>query len=227
MNVIRHRTPDTGWAWMISLSCAVINGLTFGLIRSFGVFFFYLRQEFDISRQVASWPFALCTSVTYLTGPITGLLISYFHLRTIVFFGIILTSFGFSACFWITDLSQIVILVGIVHGFGIGLSYMQTPVILAQYFVKYQATATGILLNCHSVFCLFLFITFFAIAISYAGGTVGSFVFPALIEHIIMNSCITSSSTDSRFETTASATIVPTAAATARTTSIATTTIYK
>ncbi|KAI2802465.1 hypothetical protein BLOT_009920 [Blomia tropicalis] len=68
MNVIRHRTPDKGWAWMISLSCAVINGLTF--------------------------------------------------------------------------------------------------VILAQYFVKYQATAT---------------------AISYAGGTVGSFVFPALIEHIIMN----------------------------------------
>jgi hypothetical protein len=29
-------------------------------------------------------------------------------------------------------------------GFGIGLSFMQTPVILAQYFQKFRATATGI-----------------------------------------------------------------------------------
>lgn len=32
-------------------------------------------------------------------------------------------------------------------GFGIGLSFMQTPVILAQYFEKYRATATGITFN--------------------------------------------------------------------------------
>lgn len=115
-NIIRHRTPDTGWAWVISVSIGAINGLTFGLIRSFGVFFFYLRQEFEISRQVASWPFALCTSCTYLTGPITGLLISYFHLRTIVFVGILFTSAGFASCFWVTDISQIVVLVGVVHG---------------------------------------------------------------------------------------------------------------
>ncbi|KAH9409998.1 hypothetical protein TYRP_009747 [Tyrophagus putrescentiae] len=165
-NIIRHRTPDTGWAWVISVSIGAINGLTFGLIRSFGVFFFYLRQEFEISRQVASWPFALCTSCTYLTGPITGLLISYFHLRTIVFVGILFTSAGFASCFWVTDISQIVVLVGVVHGFGIGLSYMQTPVIIAQYFTRYTATAT---------------------AISYAGGTVGSFIFPPLIESVIAN----------------------------------------
>lgn len=30
-----------------------------------------------------------------------------------------------------------------ISGFGIGLSYMQTPVIIAQYFTRYTATATG------------------------------------------------------------------------------------
>ena len=41
---------------------------------------------------------------------------------------------------------------------------MQTPVILAQYFEKYRATAT---------------------AISYAGGTIGSFIFPPILEYIL------------------------------------------
>lgn len=143
MYIARHRTPDTGWAWVITVSIGAINGLTFGLIRSFGVFFFYLRSEFDISRQTAAWPFALCTSCTYLSGPITGFLISYFHLRTIVVVGVIFASAGFAACFLATDIRHIVLLVGVVHGFGNGLSYMQTPVIIAQYFKRYTATATG------------------------------------------------------------------------------------
>lgn len=139
----RHRTPDTGWAWVISVAIGAINGLTFGLIRSFGVFFYYLREEFEVSRQTAAWPFALCTSCTYLSGPITGFLIGYFHLRTIVFVGVLFSAGGFAACFFTTNISQVVFFVGVVHGFGNGLSYMQTPVIIAQYFTKYTATATG------------------------------------------------------------------------------------
>lgn len=142
-HIIRHRTPDTGWAWVISLSIGAINGLTFGLVRSFGVFFFYLRREFEVSRQVASWPFALCTSCTYLTGPITGLLISYFHLRTIVCVGILFTSAGFASCFWVTDINQIVLLVGVVHGKCLLLNNLYKFLKFSMFqlfFVKFIAT---------------------------------------------------------------------------------------
>jgi hypothetical protein len=63
-----HVTPDQGWAWIISISCASINGITFGLLRSYGVLFFQLLNNFNLSRETASWPFSLCTTFTHLSG---------------------------------------------------------------------------------------------------------------------------------------------------------------
>lgn len=85
-------------------------------------------------------------------------------MRSIVFVGIIISSLGLSLCFFAENVDQINFLIGIVFGSGVALSYMQTPVILAQYFDKYLATAT---------------------ALSHAGGTVGSFIFPMIIEQFI------------------------------------------
>lgn len=164
INFERHHRLDQGWSWVIACACATINGLTFGLMRSFGVFFFHIRNDLAVSRQMASWPFALCTSCTYFSGSITGFLISYFDLRQIVFVGILFCSAGFALSFFMGNIVHLIVLIGFLNGFGVGLSFMQTPVILAQYFNRFLATAT---------------------AISYAGGTVGSFVFPPLIEHFI------------------------------------------
>jgi hypothetical protein len=66
--LIIHVTPDQGWAWIISISCAFINGITFGLLRSYGVLFFELLNNYNLSRETASWPFSLCTTFTHLSG---------------------------------------------------------------------------------------------------------------------------------------------------------------
>ena len=66
--IVVHVTPDHGWAWIISIACAAINGITFGLIRSYGVLFFRLLDNFDLSREASSWPFSLCTTFTHLSG---------------------------------------------------------------------------------------------------------------------------------------------------------------
>ena len=70
--VIIHVTPDEGWAWVIALACAMINCITFGLIRSYGVLFFTLRDNYNLSRESASWPFCLCTAFTHLSGEFIG-----------------------------------------------------------------------------------------------------------------------------------------------------------
>ncbi len=82
-------------------------------------------------------------------------------MRSIVFFGSFIAAAGISLCYFATSILEITIYIGIIQGindfdesfnkwdfvfkgFGIGLSFMQTPVILAQYFQKFRATATGI-----------------------------------------------------------------------------------
>ncbi|XP_054163307.1 monocarboxylate transporter 7-like [Oppia nitens] len=162
--LVTHVTPDHGWAWVISIACAVINGITFGLVRSYGVLFFQLRSTYQLSRESAIWPFCLCTSFTYLSGPVAGILLNRYTMRTIVFIGGFIAGVGISLCYFSTTILEITLLIGIVQGFGIGLSFMQTPVILAQYFQKYRATAT---------------------AISYAGGTIGSFIFPPVLDYLL------------------------------------------
>ena len=139
----RDRNLDHGWAWMISVSCAIINGLTFGLIRSSGVFFYHLRNDLKISRQTASWPFALCTTAAYLSGPITGILVNHYPFRKVVLAGVCFASFGFLVSSLSYDILYVNIGVGIFFGLGVGFSFMQTPVILAQYFNKYLATANS------------------------------------------------------------------------------------
>ncbi|CAG2100116.1 unnamed protein product [Medioppia subpectinata] len=162
--LVIHVTPDEGWAWVISIACAAINGITFGLVRAYGVIFFQLLDTYKLSRESASWPFCLCTTFTHLSGPVAGMLLSHYTMRTIVFMGGLIAAIGMIMCYFSSSILEITIYIGIIQGFGIGLSFMQTPVILAQYFQKFRATAT---------------------AISYAGGTIGSFIFPPIIDYIL------------------------------------------
>jgi hypothetical protein len=59
---------DHGWAWVISLSCASINGITFGLFRSYGVLFYELIKHYNLTREQAAWSFSLCATFTHLSG---------------------------------------------------------------------------------------------------------------------------------------------------------------
>lgn len=77
INVIQ----DRGWAWVISISCAFINGITFGIYRSYGVIFFELLNTYGATREQASWPFSLCMTFTHLSGLIISLL-NFFPLQS-------------------------------------------------------------------------------------------------------------------------------------------------
>lgn len=85
----------------------------------------------------------------------------YFSSRSISFVGCFLASLGVGLCFTATSVLQIILYIGIIQGFGIGLTYVQNNAIINQYFIKYRATANGI---------------------SLSGGTIGSFALSYLVE---------------------------------------------
>ncbi|GBN97903.1 hypothetical protein AVEN_141171-1 [Araneus ventricosus] len=64
--------PDSGYSWVIVVCCAFIHFALFGLFRSGGVMYVAILQNYDVSREEASWPFALCAAVFQLIGSRLG-----------------------------------------------------------------------------------------------------------------------------------------------------------
>lgn len=153
---------DTGYAWVIPFACFFIQGALFGSYRSYGLLYKVILDKFHVTRSDASWPFSLCMTVIHLTGPISGCLNKYTSVRVITFIGCCLASLGIALCYFASSVVHITLAIGLLQGFGIGLTYIQNSAIINEYFVKYRGTANGI---------------------SLSGGTIGAFVISSILEY--------------------------------------------
>ncbi|GIY26528.1 monocarboxylate transporter 9 [Caerostris darwini] len=158
--------PDSGYSWVIVVCCAYIHFALFGLFRSGGVIYVALLQNYDVSREEASWPFALCSAVFQLVGPVVSLLTHYVSQRKACLLGSAIATVGIASCYFADDITWITISYGVIHGLGFGFVVTLVPVTLNQYFVKHRATAIGM---------------------AFSGGTLSSLIFPAAMEWMLEN----------------------------------------
>ncbi|UYV63388.1 hypothetical protein LAZ67_2003934 [Cordylochernes scorpioides] len=135
-----------------------------GLLRTSGLLYVALVNSFGLSREETTWPFSLNNSLMYLLGPLASILNQYFSLRQLIFFGLTLSSASIAFCFLAEGISQITILYGAIHGFGISLVFTLNPVVTNQYFVKHRTVASGV---------------------AFAGACIGSMVFSPVMEYLI------------------------------------------
>ena len=47
--------PDGGWGWACVFGCLLMHFLQGGFMRSYGVIYVYLRENFGASATVAAW----------------------------------------------------------------------------------------------------------------------------------------------------------------------------
>ena len=64
----RHVAPDGGYSWFILLSCFLVFGLTFGVIKAFGVFFVEIQRYFQTTATAVSWITAIAVGVIHIGG---------------------------------------------------------------------------------------------------------------------------------------------------------------
>ncbi|KAB1266340.1 Monocarboxylate transporter 7 [Camelus dromedarius] len=138
------QVPDGGWGWVVAVSFFFVEVFTYGIIKSFGVFFNDLMDSFDESNSRISWIISICVFVLTFTAPLSTVLSSRFGHRLVVMAGGLLVSTGMVIAAFSQAVYQMYITIGIISGLGYCFSFLPTVTILSQYFDKRRSVVTAV-----------------------------------------------------------------------------------
>ncbi|XP_057570815.1 monocarboxylate transporter 7 isoform X1 [Hippopotamus amphibius kiboko] len=138
------QVPDGGWGWAVAVSFFFVEVFTYGIIKSFGVFFNDLMDSFDESNSRISWIISICVFVLTFTAPLSTVLSTRFGHRLVVVLGGLLVSAGMVAASFSRKVYHMYISIGVVSGLGYCFSFLPTVTILSQYFDKRRSVVTAV-----------------------------------------------------------------------------------
>ncbi|CAF9905442.1 MAG: hypothetical protein ALECFALPRED_000617 [Alectoria fallacina] len=139
--------PDGGYGWVCVASVFIVNGFTWGVTASYGIYLAYYLSA-NIYPDASSIDFAFIGSLNFsmamLVAPVVTILARKFGTQTPMLIGALLLGAGYiSASFarrvWQLHLSQ-----GMLVGFGVGFVSIPSIAILSQWFEKKRSLASGI-----------------------------------------------------------------------------------
>ncbi|XP_008047433.1 monocarboxylate transporter 7 [Carlito syrichta] len=137
------QVPDGGWGWAVAVAFFFIEVFTYGIIKTFGVFFNDLMDSFDESNSRISWIISICVFVLTFTAPLATVLSNRFGHRPVVMAGGLLVSAGMVAASFSREVSHMYVAIGLVSGLGYCFSFLPTVTILSQYFSKRRSMVTA------------------------------------------------------------------------------------
>lgn len=114
-----------------------------GCAFSFGVLYTELLDYFGESKGKTAWIGSLFVSVPLITGPIASALTNKYGCRAVTMAGAVIASLGFVSSAFCHSTEMLCFTFGIVSGFGLSMVYVAGVVIVAFYFEKMRAFATG------------------------------------------------------------------------------------
>ncbi|KAM7396377.1 hypothetical protein PAMP_019422 [Pampus punctatissimus] len=108
--------PDGGYAWFILLSCFMVFGLTFGVIKAFGVFYVEIHQYFETTATGTSWITSIAVATIHVVAPgATAVSERYSH-RSVVIMGGLICSLGVVIGAFARNLTELYLTVGFLNG---------------------------------------------------------------------------------------------------------------
>ncbi|XP_068169775.1 monocarboxylate transporter 2 [Antennarius striatus] len=148
--------PDGGYSWFILLSCFVVYGLSFGVINSFGVFFFEIHHYFGTTATRASWISSIAVAAIHVIAPVASALSGHYSHRSVVITGGLICSIGIVVGAFARNLNELYVTVGLLNGFGLALTWTPTMSILGLYFDKRRPFANALASAGEDIFTLVL-----------------------------------------------------------------------
>ncbi|XP_055983897.1 monocarboxylate transporter 7 [Sorex fumeus] len=138
------QVPDGGWGWVVAVSFFFVEIFTYGIIKSFGIFFNDLMTSFNESNSRVSWIVSICVFVMTFTAPLSTVLSARFGHRLVVMVGGLLVSAGMVVASFTTQVYQMYLAIGLLSGLGYCLTFLPTVTILSLYFDKKRSMVTAV-----------------------------------------------------------------------------------
>lgn len=136
--------PDGGWGWLVVLGAFVISIICDGCAFSFGVMFVYLVEEFQETKSQTAWVASIFYCLSLLLGPVASALTTRFGCRSVTIVAGVLSCVGFVASSFVTSIWQLYFTFGVIVGASFSVCYVTSVLIVAYYFDKRRALATGL-----------------------------------------------------------------------------------
>ncbi|XP_070764165.1 monocarboxylate transporter 13 [Enoplosus armatus] len=136
--------PDGGYAWFILLSCFLVFGLTFGVIKAFGVFYVEIHQYFETTATGTSWITSIAVATIHIVAPVASALSAHYSHRTVVIMGGLICSVGVMFGTFARNLIELYLTVGFLNGFGYALTWTPTVTMLGLYFEQRRPMANAL-----------------------------------------------------------------------------------
>uniref|UniRef100_W5LKH8 Monocarboxylate transporter 13 n=1 Tax=Astyanax mexicanus TaxID=7994 RepID=W5LKH8_ASTMX len=155
---------DGGYGWFIVFSTFLVFGLTFGVIKSFGVFYVEIHRYFGTTATACSWITSISVATVHIGAPVGSAMSACVGHRAVVMLGGLLSSVGMVAGAFAQNLLQLYITVGFISGFGYALTWTPTVTMLGCYFEKRRPLANA-LASTGECIITFLFTPFFQLLV--------------------------------------------------------------
>jgi MFS transporter, MCT family, solute carrier family 16 (monocarboxylic acid transporters), member 14 len=136
--------PDGGFGWVIVAAAFMNNLIIDGIGYSYGVLMVELLNSFDTNKAKVSMIGALLCGVYLASGPIGGALVNRYDCRITTFIGSIISCVAFFISSFSPTIDMLLVFFGVFGGFGFGLIFLPSIIIVSHYFDKRRSTAVGI-----------------------------------------------------------------------------------
>ena len=138
---------DGGYAWVICLTCFILNFSTWGMNSGFAIYFsYYLNHDtFDGASKIDfSYIGGLAFGMGLIFSPILNYLLGKFGLRQTIVLGNCLQFTGLMLASFSKQLWQLYLTQGILQSFGLALITVPNLTLIPQYFKKKRLLAGGL-----------------------------------------------------------------------------------
>ncbi|XP_029009446.1 monocarboxylate transporter 2 [Betta splendens] len=136
--------PDSGYAWFVLLSCFLVFGLTFGVVKSFGVFYIEIHQYFETTATATSWITSIAVATIHIVAPLGSALSARYGHRSVVVTGGLICSTGVITGAFARNLTELYLTVGFLNGLGYALTWTPTVTMVGLYFEKRRPLANAL-----------------------------------------------------------------------------------
>ncbi|EXJ69658.1 uncharacterized protein A1O5_06729 [Cladophialophora psammophila CBS 110553] len=135
------------YGWVVCIAMHLINGFTWGIIASYGVYLSYYIDH-SIFPGASDLDYTFIGGVNFacamLCGPVVNLFVRRLGTHVPMYCGCIMFAGGFVAASFATEFWHLVLTQGILVGLGTGFSWLPATPILPQWFNRNRSLAQGI-----------------------------------------------------------------------------------